>query len=271
MTLGLLCACVTEETVGGVLQTLRANGACERRFPVSALQRRKRFPTRFSRRRRFPAFSNHLVNKMLNAESDYSDSTRAFKEESASKSSTAGLDSADFEGPKGVWGEKVSTESGSTSSVEVVEATGTDGEAKGPHFWCRFLIANALNEAKLAKIRVEYHIPDSVVMRIPGLLEYLSNPDSEVVFFIDVFKRVLRLPLRHSVQKILAGRGVYQLVGRGVYQLVDSWQGKAVLEACLVLICVVLAHSLGPTSFLDKDRICEPNRISYLSDEVNCL
>lgn len=66
---------------------------------------------------------------------------------------------------------------------------------------------NALNEAELAKIRVEYHIPDSVVMRIPRLLEYLSNPDGEVVFLTDAFKHVLWLPLRHSVQKILAQIG----------------------------------------------------------------
>lgn len=50
---------------------------------------------------------------------------------------------------------------------------------------------NALNQAELAKIRVEYHIPDSVVMRIPRLLKYLSNPDGEVVFFTNAFKHVL--------------------------------------------------------------------------------
>ncbi|CAL9020963.1 unnamed protein product [Prunus brigantina] len=44
-------------------------------------------------------------------------------------------------------------------------------------------------------------------MRILGRLESLSNLEDEVVFFTDVFKHGLRLPLRHSVQKILAQIG----------------------------------------------------------------
>ncbi|CAL9007051.1 unnamed protein product [Prunus brigantina] len=44
-------------------------------------------------------------------------------------------------------------------------------------------------------------------MRIPEPLESLSNPKGEAVFFTDVFKHGLRLPLRHSVQKILAAIG----------------------------------------------------------------
>ncbi|CAL8997889.1 unnamed protein product [Prunus brigantina] len=56
-----------------------------------------------------------------------------------------------------------------------------------------FLEPNVLNEAEVAKIRVEFHIPHSVVMRIPGPLEPLSNPNSEVVFVTDVFKHGLRL------------------------------------------------------------------------------
>ncbi|CAL2240553.1 unnamed protein product [Prunus armeniaca] len=55
---------------------------------------------------------------MSDTESDYSDSPRAFGGESASESSTAGLDNADFEGVVGI---EVSTKSGSTSGVEVVE------------------------------------------------------------------------------------------------------------------------------------------------------
>lgn len=58
---------------------------------------------------------------MSNTESDYSDGPRAFKGESASESSTARVDSADFEGAEGVGGAEMSTESGSTSSGEVVE------------------------------------------------------------------------------------------------------------------------------------------------------
>lgn len=59
---------------------------------------------------------------------------------------------------------------------------------KGPVFGVDFLEPNALTEGELANIRVEYHIPDSVVMHIPGPLESLSNPVVEVVFFTDVFK-----------------------------------------------------------------------------------
>ncbi|CAL9015108.1 unnamed protein product, partial [Prunus brigantina] len=64
-----------------------------------------------------------------------------------------------------------------------------------------------MTEAELAKIRALYNIPDSVKMRIPEPLESLSNPKGEAVFFTDVFKHGLRLPLRHSVQKILAAIG----------------------------------------------------------------
>ncbi|CAL8993375.1 unnamed protein product [Prunus brigantina] len=66
---------------------------------------------------------------------------------------------------------------------------------------------NIMTEADLAKIRVLYNIPDSVKVRIPGPLESLSNPTGEAVFFTDVFKHGLWLPLRHSVQKILAAIG----------------------------------------------------------------
>ncbi|CAL2271185.1 unnamed protein product [Prunus armeniaca] len=59
---------------------------------------------------------------------------------------------------------------------------------------------NVLTEAEAAKIRALYNIPESVKMRIPGALESLSNPKGEVVFFTDVFKHGLRLPLRHLVQ-----------------------------------------------------------------------
>ncbi|CAL8161875.1 unnamed protein product [Prunus armeniaca] len=177
---------------------------------------------------------------MLDIESDYSDSPRAFEEESASESSTAGLESPDF---VEVGDAEVSTEYGSTSSVKVVEVNGTQpstsghraevtetsvlvahpGEGvltvvtgrqrvpmakpKGLAFEVDFLEPNALNETELAKIRAEFHISESVVMRIPGPLESLSNPYSEVVFFTNAFKHGLRLPLRHSVQKILAQIG----------------------------------------------------------------
>ncbi|CAL2270974.1 unnamed protein product [Prunus armeniaca] len=111
----------TEATIRRVLDILRANRACERRFPAGVLQCHRRFPLRFARRRQFSSFSNHRVNKMSNTKSDYSDSPRAFEVESASESSTAGLDSADFEGTKVVGVPEVSTEFGSTSSVEMVE------------------------------------------------------------------------------------------------------------------------------------------------------
>ncbi|CAL2247430.1 unnamed protein product [Prunus armeniaca] len=57
---------------------------------------------------------------------------------------------------------------------------------------------NVLTEAEVAKIRALYNIRESVKMRIPGSLESVSNSNGEVVFFTDVFKHRLRLPLRHS-------------------------------------------------------------------------
>ncbi|KAI5330164.1 hypothetical protein L3X38_029562 [Prunus dulcis] len=69
-------------------------------------------------------------------------------------------------------------------------------------FGMDFLEPNALTEGELAKIWAEYHIPDSVVMWTHMPLESLSNSNGEAVFFTDVFKHELRLPLRHSVQKI---------------------------------------------------------------------
>ncbi|CAL2277510.1 unnamed protein product [Prunus armeniaca] len=127
---------------------------------------------------------------MSNTESDYSDSPRAFEEESASESSTTELESADFEGTRVGGGIEVSTDSGSTSSLVGVPLA----KPTGPLFGVDFLEPNALNEAELAKIRAEYHLPDSIVMRIPRPLESLSNPEDDVVFFTDVFKHRLRLP-----------------------------------------------------------------------------
>ncbi|CAL2265848.1 unnamed protein product [Prunus armeniaca] len=150
--------------------------------------------------------------------SDYSDSPRACEGESASESSTAELESADFEGTEVRGGIEVSTDSRSTSSLVVVEVDGSQSSTSDRR--CRLPIMekafrlllpvdklNALKEAELAKIRVEYHMPDLVMMRIPGLLESLSDPEGEVVFFTDVFKHGLWLPLRHTVQKILAQIG----------------------------------------------------------------
>ncbi|CAL9000691.1 unnamed protein product, partial [Prunus brigantina] len=62
---------------------------------------------------------------MSDTESDYSRSPRAFDGETASESTTAGLDSVDFEVPE------VSTDSGSTSSVEVVGADGARPSTSG--------------------------------------------------------------------------------------------------------------------------------------------
>ncbi|CAL9020897.1 unnamed protein product [Prunus brigantina] len=179
---------------------------------------------------------------MSDTESDYSRSPRAFDGETASESTTEGLDSADFEETER-GAPEVSTDSGSISSVEVVGVNGARpstsgrraGEAeedvtvadpgqgvltvvRGPQripmaepneivFGVDYLEPNIMTEAELAKIRALYNIPDSVKMRIPEPLESLSNPKGEAVFFTDVFKHGLRLPLRHSVQKILAAIG----------------------------------------------------------------
>ncbi|CAL8991544.1 unnamed protein product [Prunus brigantina] len=179
---------------------------------------------------------------MSDTESDYSRSPRAFDGETASESTTEGLDSADFEETER-GAPEVSIESGSTSSVEVVGVNGAQpstsgrqaGEAeeyvsvadpgegvltvvRGPQripmarptelvFGVDHLEPNVMTEADLAKIRALYNIPDSVKMRIPEPLEKLSKPAGETVFFTDVFKHGLRLPLRHSVQKILVAIG----------------------------------------------------------------
>lgn len=66
-------------------------------------------------------------------------------------------------------------------------------------FGVNHLELNVLTEAELTAIRAEYHIPESVVMRIPGPLESLNNSGGEVVFFTDTFKHWLRLPMRSSV------------------------------------------------------------------------
>ncbi|CAL8997616.1 unnamed protein product, partial [Prunus brigantina] len=179
---------------------------------------------------------------MSDTESDCSRSPRAFDGETASESTTEGLDSADFEETER-GAPEVSTDSGSTSSVEIVgvngarpsmsgrqaleaegDVSGADpGEGvltvvRGPEripmakpteivFGVDHLEPNIMTEADLAKIRAVYNIPDSVKMRIPEPLEKLSKPTGETVFFTDVFKHGLRLPLRHSVQKILAAIG----------------------------------------------------------------
>ncbi|CAL9029222.1 unnamed protein product, partial [Prunus brigantina] len=170
---------------------------------------------------------------MSDTESDYSRSPRAFDGETASESTTEGLDSADFEETER-GAPEVSTDSGSTSSVEVVGVNGAQpstsgrrvGEAegdvtvadpgegvlsvvRGPQripmakpkeivFGVDHLEPNVMTVAELAKIRALYNIPESVKMRIPEPLESLSSPKGEVVFFTDVFKHGLRLPLRHS-------------------------------------------------------------------------
>ncbi|CAL2229911.1 unnamed protein product [Prunus armeniaca] len=175
---------------------------------------------------------------MSYTESDYSRSPRAFDGDTASESTTEGLDSADFEETEREVPE-VSTDSGSTSSVVEVGADGawssTSGRRLGEAeedvtvadlgegvltvvtgrqripmakpkdlvFGLDHLEPNIMTEAEVAKIRALYNIPESVKMQIPGPLESLSNPTREVVFFTDVFKHGLRLPLRYSVQKVL--------------------------------------------------------------------
>ena len=47
---------------------------------------------------------------------------------------------------------------------------------------------NALTELELAKIRAKFHIPGSMVMRILGLLESLSDPDGGCDFLYRCFQ-----------------------------------------------------------------------------------
>ncbi|CAL2257611.1 unnamed protein product [Prunus armeniaca] len=149
---------------------------------------------------------------MSDTESDYSGSPRAFDGESTSESSIARLDSADFEETEGGEVPEVSTDTVSTSSVEVVGTENahlsTSGRRMGEAeadvsvadpregvltmvtgrqrimiakpkdlvFGVDHLKPNVLTEAEVAKIRALYNIPESIKMRILGPLESLSNP-----------------------------------------------------------------------------------------------
>ncbi|CAL2266294.1 unnamed protein product [Prunus armeniaca] len=195
---------------------------------------------------------------MSDTKSDYSRSLRAFNGESASESSTAGLDSVDFEEIEGGEVPEVSTDTGSTSSMEVVGADDAHPSTSGRQieeakadvsfsdpregvltvvtsrqripmakpkdlvFVVDHLELNVLTEVEVVKIQALYNIPESVNLRIPRALESLSNPKGEVVFFTDVFKHGLRLPLRHSVQKILAAIG-YALCNLIQIIVLPSW------------------------------------------------
>lgn len=175
---------------------------------------------------------------MSESDSGYT-SGEAFAEEPTAESSSYELQSADFEGSGSSLG-VVSAEDGGTCSpslgvgesrpstsgpgVETEEVSvAAPGEGvltvvggrqripmakpKETVYGVDHLEPNVLTEVELAAIRAEYHIPDSVVMRIPGPLESLSEPVDGVVFFTDVFKHGLRLPLRPSVQKVVAAIG----------------------------------------------------------------
>ncbi|CAL8107254.1 unnamed protein product [Prunus armeniaca] len=75
-------------------------------------------------------------------------------------------------------------------------------------FGVDYLVLNKITEREITKYRVEYRIPDSVKMRIPGATKSLSRPkDGEVVFFTDVLIQGVRLPLQPAVQRILAQIG----------------------------------------------------------------
>ncbi|CAL2246709.1 unnamed protein product [Prunus armeniaca] len=82
------------------------------------------------------------------------------------------------------------------------------GVPKENLFGVDYLGPNKITDQEIAKLRVEYRIPDSVRMRIPGPTESLSAPkDGEVVFFTDVLVQGVRLPLQPAVQRILAQIG----------------------------------------------------------------
>ncbi|KAI5324190.1 hypothetical protein L3X38_033263 [Prunus dulcis] len=82
------------------------------------------------------------------------------------------------------------------------------GQSKAPLFGVDYLEPNKITEAKLTKHRSEYLIPNSIRWRIPGPIESLSNPkDNEVVFFTNILKLRVWLPLQPPVQRILAHLG----------------------------------------------------------------
>ncbi|KAI5349899.1 hypothetical protein L3X38_002790 [Prunus dulcis] len=79
------------------------------------------------------------------------------------------------------------------------------GYPKRHLFSVDYLGLNLIIEAELAKYHADYLIPDSVKWMIPGPTKSLSNPkDGEVVFFTDVLKQGIRLPLQPAFQRILA-------------------------------------------------------------------
>ncbi|CAL8088567.1 unnamed protein product [Prunus armeniaca] len=79
------------------------------------------------------------------------------------------------------------------------------GVPKEHLFGVDYLVLNKITEREIAKYRVEYRIPDSVKMRIPGATESLTTlKDGEVVFFTDVLIHGVWLPLQPAVQRILA-------------------------------------------------------------------
>lgn len=82
------------------------------------------------------------------------------------------------------------------------------GEPQDVLFGVDYLGPNHITERELNKYRAEFKIPDTVKWRIPTPTESLSRPkDGEVVFFTDILKLGVRLPLQPAVQNILAHLG----------------------------------------------------------------
>lgn len=102
-------------------------------------------------------------------------------------------------------------ESSSRPSVTIVRESNPRipiGQPRRTLFGVDYLGPNNLTERDLVTMRAEFMIPDSVKWRIPTPTESLSDPkDGEVVFFTDILKLGVRLPLQNAVQDILAHIG----------------------------------------------------------------
>ena len=61
------------------------------------------------------------------------------------------------------------------------------------------------------------------------------------------------------------------MLGGRVDKLVDAGQGKAVVRACLVEMCVVDAHVSLAIRLPDHDDIREPGRVMDFTNELDLL
>lgn len=70
------------------------------------------------------------------------------------------------------------------------------GQLKETLFCVDYLELKKITERDLVMLHAKYHVLESVRWQILGPIESLNHPkDSNVVFFIDILKFVVQLPL----------------------------------------------------------------------------